>query len=90
MTISEMFGQSVIVTLFGMATVFIFLWLIVLSVSILGKVVRSLGLDKDAPAKSAPVRKNPSGGVKPEIAAAITAAVMRYRTDNDAKGDEHV
>jgi oxaloacetate decarboxylase gamma subunit len=81
MTIAEMLEQSTILTVLGMAVVFIFLWLMILCVNLTGKLIHRMGLDKDvnAPAPSAPVQGD---GVKPETAAAISAAINEYQKDN--------
>lgn len=76
MTIMEMLGQSGILTLLGMAVVFVFLWIMIIFVNLTGKVIHRMGLDKDVDDK-APV--SPAAGVSPGIIAAITAAVNEYR-----------
>ncbi|MDR1655528.1 MAG: OadG family protein [Treponema sp.] len=78
MTIMDMLQQSAILTLLGMAVVFVFLWVMIVCVNWIGKLVHSLGLDKDVqPKNEAP--KNPDGAVSPQTAAAISAAVTEYR-----------
>ncbi|MDR1046868.1 MAG: OadG family protein [Treponema sp.] len=78
MTIMDMLEQSAILTLLGMAVVFAFLWLMIVCVNWVGKLVHALGMDKDVlPQNEAP--KNPGGAVRPETAAAISAAVTEYR-----------
>ncbi|MDR1326766.1 MAG: OadG family protein [Treponema sp.] len=84
MTILEMFQQSVILTLLGMAVVFSFLWLMIICVELLGKLIHKLGMDKDVQPK--PIQpfkteapKNANETINPEITAAITAAVIDYR-----------
>jgi oxaloacetate decarboxylase gamma subunit len=85
MTIVEMLEQSGVLTLLGMGIVFSFLVILIICVTLMGKVVHALGADKDVfqPVKAAAV---PSGGgaVKDTaITAAITAAVTEYRkTEN--------
>lgn len=85
MTIAEMLGQSGILTVMGMGTVFLFLATVIACVTLMGKVVHALGADKDVfqPAKPTAV---PSGGGAAKataITAAITAAVTEYRkTEN--------
>jgi oxaloacetate decarboxylase gamma subunit len=83
MTIFEMLEQSGVLTLLGMGIVFSFLVILVICVSIMGKVVRALGGGKDsaAPASgtSAPA---PSPAKTTAVAAAITAAVNEYRKTN--------
>jgi sodium pump decarboxylase gamma subunit len=74
MTIIEMLKQSAILTALGMAVVFVFLWVMIIFVDIAGRIIR----------RSEPVgdgqRKAAEGGgqaaAPPEIAAAITAAVI--------------
>jgi oxaloacetate decarboxylase gamma subunit len=80
----EMFQQSAILTVLGMTIVFAFLWLMIICVNWIGKLVHTLGLDKDVePKNEAP--KGPSETVNPGIAAAITAAVVEFRK----KEEEH-
>ncbi len=84
MTIEEMFGQSSVLTFFGMVTVVGFLWLIVLCVSLMGKVVHALGLDKNnkpAGKTITDIPANAADKVKPEIAAVITVAITTYQTE---------
>ncbi|MDR3248175.1 MAG: OadG family protein [Treponema sp.] len=42
-----MLEQSIILTLLGMAIVFVFLWVMILFVNWVGKLVHTLGWDKD-------------------------------------------
>lgn len=78
MTIIEMLGQSGVLTVLGMAVVFSFLLIMIVCVTVSGKVIHTLGLDKDAsqPAAAGPA-KAASG--RPGVVAAITAAVAEYR-----------
>jgi oxaloacetate decarboxylase gamma subunit len=80
MTIFEMLGQSGVLAVMGMGTVFSFLVLIVIAVTVMSKVVHALGLDKDVQAqkKAAPAT---ASGVAPDTVAAITAAVTTYRNE---------
>jgi oxaloacetate decarboxylase gamma subunit len=82
MTILTMLQQSVILTVFGMAIVFAFLWLMILCVNVIGKIIHKAGLDKDVrePEKAPP--KKPA--VKPEVIAAISAAVARQKESETA------
>jgi oxaloacetate decarboxylase gamma subunit len=78
MTITEMLQQSAILTVLGMTIVFVFLWIMIVCINIVGKIVHRIGWDKDIQqAQNAP--KSPGGAVKPETTAAITAAVKEYR-----------
>ena len=84
MTIVEMLEQSGVLTLLGMGVVFSFLLLLIFLVTIAGKVIHALGLDKDT---AAAPRAQPSaartqavsfaglGAVPTDADAAITAAI---------------
>jgi oxaloacetate decarboxylase gamma subunit len=85
MTIAEMLGQSGVLTLLGMGIVFSFLIILIISVTIMGKIIHALGADKDAgvPPATGTGRAGSSGGAKTTaVAAAITAAVNEYRKTN--------
>jgi oxaloacetate decarboxylase gamma subunit len=89
MTISEMFGQSLIVAVLGMSVVFGFLCILIITITFVGKVIHALGWDKDLQAPVKP--KSPPPGPVPAAAsgagtaqnvgvtAAIAAAVAEYR-----------
>ena len=80
MTIAEMLEQSGVLTLLGMGIVFGFLIILIVSVTLMGKIIHALGLDKDtgAPAKTggAPAA---GAGNNAAVTAAISAAVNEYR-----------
>ncbi|MDR1929887.1 MAG: OadG family protein, partial [Treponema sp.] len=79
MTIADMLGQSGILTLLGMGVVFGFLIILVVAVTLVGKIIHALGADRDI---AAPAAGGSSGGgaVKTTaVAAAITAALVEYR-----------
>jgi oxaloacetate decarboxylase gamma subunit len=82
MTIGEMLEQSGGLTLLGMGIVFSFLIILVISITLLGKIVRAIGADKDlrqppaAPAGGAGTAG--SGAANEAITAAISAAVNEY------------
>jgi oxaloacetate decarboxylase gamma subunit len=78
MTIVEMLQQSGILTLLGMAIVFAFLWLMIICVNLAGKLVHKLGWDKDIQPSTETTKT-----MKPEITAAISAAVTAYRKRRD-------
>jgi len=79
MTIMVMLQQSAVLTILGMAVVFVFLWLMIVCVNLTAKLIHKLGWDKDIEqSKNQPAQK-PGGTVPPEIAAAISAAVMEYQ-----------
>ena len=81
MTIMEMLVQSGILSLLGMGVVFGFLIIMVIFISVTGKIIHSLGLDKDVmePAKTGSAA---SGAGNTEVIAAISAAVNEYRKNN--------
>jgi oxaloacetate decarboxylase gamma subunit len=84
MTIVEMLGQSGVLTLLGMGIVFSFLIILIISVTVAGKIIHALGADKDAGAPPA-AGTGGSGGKAAKttaVAAAITAAVNEYRKTN--------
>ncbi|MDR0589062.1 MAG: OadG family protein [Spirochaetaceae bacterium] len=81
MTIAEMLEQSGVLTLLGMGIVSSFLVILIVCVSLVGKVIHALGMDKD---KTAPIPggASPSGGASAgnaAVTAAISAAITEYR-----------
>jgi oxaloacetate decarboxylase gamma subunit len=82
MTIAEMLGQSGILTVLGMLVVFVFLWIMIICISLAGRIIHKFRLDKDieeAPPEAGGKRAAPP----PRVAAAITAAVAEFRkTEN--------
>jgi oxaloacetate decarboxylase gamma subunit len=79
MTIAEMLEQSGILTLLGMGTVFGFLAILIVSVTLVGKIIHALGLDKDAGALPKPAAGPPAAAKTGAVTAAISAAVTEYR-----------
>lgn len=77
MTISEMFGQSGVLALLGMAVVFGFLTLLIICISVMGKIIHALGLDKEEVPKSAAASQG--SGVQGPVVAAIGAALKAHR-----------
>jgi len=81
MTILEMLGQSGVLTVLGMGVVFGFLTIMVICVTIMGKIVHALGADKDVivseqnAAASSPAKAT-------AVTAAIAAAVTEYQKDH--------
>lgn len=78
MTITEMLGQSGLLTLLGMSVVFSFIIILILCMKLLHAIVHALKLDKEEPAKTTtPVASTPvqSAGNDGAIIAAIAAAV---------------
>ncbi len=80
MTIFDMFGQSAVLALLGMAVVFSFLIILVLTVLALGKLVKAFGLDKDVAPRPLVATAAPSKDAA--VVAAIGAAVAEYRKTN--------
>ncbi|MDR0411870.1 MAG: OadG family protein [Treponema sp.] len=83
MTIGEMFQQSAILTVLGMATVFIFLWLMIICINLVGKMVHFLGLDKDIPPRNK-LSKKTNNSTQTKITAVITAAITEYQRNGEA------
>jgi oxaloacetate decarboxylase gamma subunit len=82
MTIVDMLGQSGVLTLLGMGIVFGFLIIMIICVTLMGKIIHALGADKDlnqaAPKPQAAA--GTSGAANgAAVAAAITAAVTEYQ-----------
>ena len=90
MTIAEMLAQSGVLTLLGVGIVFGFLVVMIICVTVAGKVIHALGLDKDVAAPGADASASGAKAAKSTAAAmamtaaAITAAVNEYRkTENN-------
>ncbi|MDR0638089.1 MAG: OadG family protein [Spirochaetaceae bacterium] len=83
MTIVEMIGQSGKMAVIGMGIVFSFLIILIVTVSLVGKVIQLMGLDKDGAEAKSPGR-GPSAGAASQAAvvAAIGAAVTQFQKDN--------
>jgi oxaloacetate decarboxylase gamma subunit len=85
MTIVEMLEQSGVLTLLGMGIVFGFLVIMIITITLAGKVIHALGMDKeDAPASSGGAKAVPAAGAgnNAAVTAAISAAVNQYRKNN--------
>jgi len=90
MTIMDMLGQSAVLTVLGMGVVFGFLVIMVVCVSVMGKIIQGLGKSKgaDASQTGAPVSSQAGAagmveaGKSTAVAAAISAAVTQYQKDN--------
>jgi oxaloacetate decarboxylase gamma subunit len=76
MTIFDMLGQSGVLTLLGMSVVFGFLVILVISVTLTGKLIRLIVPQEE---EVAPL---PGGTPRKAVNAAISAAVNEYRKDN--------
>jgi oxaloacetate decarboxylase gamma subunit len=73
-----MLGQSGVLTLLGMGVVIGFLVIMIITITILGKIIHALGWDKDTRSASAAPAVSKQG----EITAAIGAAVSQYKKNN--------
>lgn len=76
MTITEMLGQSGLLTLLGMCVVFGFIIIMIFCMKLLQVIVHALKLDKEKPAEttgssSAPAANTNDGAIVAAIAAAI-------------------
>jgi oxaloacetate decarboxylase gamma subunit len=81
MTIVEMLGQSGVLTLLGMGVVFGFLAIMIVCVSLTGKIIHAVGADKDViqAVAAAPGAGPANSGA---TTAAIAAAVTEYQKSN--------
>ena len=88
MTIMEMLGQSGVLSVLGMSVVFGFLVTMIIAITVVGKVIHALGLDKgvSAPAAAAAQTAAPAANAAAtnaaSVTAAISAAVSEYRKSN--------
>jgi oxaloacetate decarboxylase gamma subunit len=94
MTVGEMLGQSGILTIMGMGTVFLFLIILVFCVTLMGKFFQNMQKNNPVPvaaSQPAPVKKAPPPSQAPvvqannqgDVTAAISAAVTLYRQDHE-------
>jgi sodium pump decarboxylase gamma subunit len=77
MTIFEMLQQSFVLTVLGMLVVFVFLWLMVLSMNLSGLFFNAFGSKKESNQQKN-VLPPKTGEAGPAITAAITTAVMEH------------
>jgi oxaloacetate decarboxylase gamma subunit len=83
MTIVEMLGQSGVLTLLGMSVVFGFLAVMIVCVTLTGKIIHAIGADKDVIRSEAPASVPGSGAADAgAVTAAIAAAVTEYQKNN--------
>ena len=83
MTIAEMLGQSGVLTILGMSVVFGFLAVMIVCVSLTGKLIHAIGADKDVIQSAAPASAPDSGVANAgAVTAAIAAAVAEYQKDS--------
>ena len=81
MTIVQMLEQSGVLTVLGMGVVFGFLVIMVICVSIMGKIFKAFGVIKGVDTDSSVEVSIP--GNSASVTAAITAAVTEYQRDNN-------
>lgn len=79
MTITEMLGQSLILTLLGMGVVFSFLIIMVAVITVASKIIKALKLDRDDASAAAPA--SAAGGTQTAVVAAIAAAVREKQNN---------
>ncbi|MDR0495867.1 MAG: OadG family protein [Treponema sp.] len=82
MTIVEMLDQSGVLTLLGMGIVFGFLVIMVITITLAGKIIHALGLDRDTVGLKTSPAVSANMGNKGQVTAAISAAVNEYRKTN--------
>ncbi|MBR1640141.1 MAG: OadG family protein [Treponema sp.] len=80
MTISEMLGQSGLLTLLGMCVVFSFIIILICCMKLLQTIIHAFKLDKETPAESPSASSSPVSSAAPAadngaVIAAIAAAV---------------
>ncbi|MDR0640044.1 MAG: OadG family protein [Spirochaetaceae bacterium] len=85
MTILEMLRQSALLAVMGMAIVFLFLWIMIICVSVTGVVIRKMGWDKDVADLHVSPSKQSDKTAQSSLIAVISAAVQEYRKTE--KGD---
>ena len=83
MTIMDMLGQSSTLTVLGMSVVFGFLCIMVIAVTLMGKIVHAVGADKDITQPPKAVQGSPASPKTTAVAAAITAAITEYRKNEE-------
>ena len=80
MTIGEMLIQSGMLAILGLGIVFGFLIILVISVSLLGRILGSIGLKEEPQSGlSAETESLPVAGTDKKISAAISAAITEYQ-----------
>jgi oxaloacetate decarboxylase gamma subunit len=76
MTILDMLGQSGVLTILGMGIVFSFLLIMVICISMVGKIINAPSSDRNAEPVVSTVQKTVNNAA---VTAAISAAVNQYR-----------
>ena len=75
MTITEMLGQSLKLTLLGMGFVFLILIIMIVFITLNSKLIKALKLDKNEKTADNALAAGQSGGTQTAVIAAIAAAV---------------
>jgi oxaloacetate decarboxylase gamma subunit len=86
MTILEMLEQSAILTVLGMVIVFVFLWLLIVCVTLAGRLINRFALDKESQIQKSTDAALQNNAPDAEITAVITAAVAEYRKARSSGG----
>jgi oxaloacetate decarboxylase gamma subunit len=79
MTIAQMLEQSASLTVLGMGIVFSFLSILIFCVTMMGKIVQGLGLDKAKADSGAKAQVATDKAANAAVVAAISAAVTTHR-----------
>ena len=86
MTIMEMLGQSGVLAVLGMSVVFGFLIIMIIAITVVGKIMQTLGVGTNVAAATGPAApaaaKNDTAANVAPVTAAISAAVNEYRKTN--------
>jgi oxaloacetate decarboxylase gamma subunit len=82
MTIEVMLEQSGVLTLLGMGVVFSFLIIMIFAISLVGKIIIALKLNKELMPQALAAVPSASVGSANAVTAAISAAVNEYRKSN--------
>jgi oxaloacetate decarboxylase gamma subunit len=80
MTITEMLGQSAILTLLGMGVVFTFLIILIFFISLTSKIIKGLKLDEES-SKTADATGAATAAKSNAVIAAIAAAVREKQNN---------
>jgi len=80
MTIEVMLEQSGVLTILGMSVVFSFLIILIFAISLVGKIITALKLNKELMPQA--LAAAPSVASAGAVTAAISAAVNEYRKTN--------
>ena len=82
MTIEVMLEQSGVLTLLGMSVVFAFLIILIFAISLVGKLINALKLNKELMPQALAAAPSASAVSAGAVTAAISAAVNEYRKSN--------